>query len=207
MSAMMSIILAGTAVAPAMPIEPAGWFSSKEHPKTALRVAERGHMAYTIDVAPDGSAIRCETQETTDLDRKVCELLMKRARFLPAKDDQGRPAFGVYEGVASFLLPGKNSRRPDRSKLAVVIDQLPAGVASPAYARVAFLVDSAGAISQCASTPGERRRFLQTVEALGPAACDKLATDYRPEPARDVAGEPVASVQSVMVRFELRPSP
>lgn len=202
MAGLLSIVLAGAAVTAAAPIAPNEWFTSKEHPKTALLVGERGPIAYSIDVAPDGTALRCGTAGKTDLDLKVCELVMKRAKFSPATDAQGKPAFGLHEGVASFLMPGRNSRRPDRAKLAVTVEQLPAGVTSPAYARVAFMVDSGGAISDCASTAGERRRFLQIVEALGPAACDKLVKDYRPVPARDAAGNAVASVQSVMVRFE-----
>lgn len=203
MTALLSTVLAA-AVIPAAPVEPGSWFTSKEYPKTALMVANRGHIAYRIVVSRDGSPLRCEVQENTDLDREVCALVMKRARFLPAKDDQGRPVFGIYDGVASFLMPGKSRQRPDPSKLAVAVDQLPEGVASPAYARVAFLVDGAGAISHCAPMAGERRRFMQTVEALGPAACDNLARDYRPEPVRNDAGDAVASVQSVMVRFEIR---
>lgn len=204
MSALSFVLLAGAAVTAATPVEANKWFTSQENPKTALQVAERGGIAYAIDVAPDGTAIRCTPQGSTDLDRKVCELVMKNARFLPAKDDQGRAAYGLYDGMASFLMPGKNNRRPDRAKLAVTVDALPEGATSPAYAKVAFLVDGAGAISQCASAPAERRRFMQTFEALGPAACERLARDYRPTVARDPSGEGVVSVQSVMVRFEMK---
>lgn len=206
MTALLSIMLAG-AVIPAAPVEPNTWFTSKDHPKTALAVADRGFIAYMIDVSPDGTALRCETQEKGDLDRKVCDIVMKSARFQPAKDDQGRPVFARHEGVASFLMPGNNERRPDRSKLAVAVDTLPGGAASPAYARVAFLVDETGGISHCASMAGERRRFMQTVEALGPAACEALAKDYKPAPARNDTGAAVPSVQSAMVRFETPKAP
>lgn len=204
MAGMVSLIVAGAAVVAPAPVEANTWFTSRESPKTALAVAERGHIAYRIVVSPDGTALRCEPAGQTDLDYKVCELVMKRARFLPAKDDMGRPVFGVHDGVASFLMPGKNSSRPDRAKLAVAVDRLPEGVTSPAYARVAFMVDSAGAISNCASAMPERRGRMQIVEALGPSACEHLAKDYRPVAARDAYGQPVASIQSAMVRFETR---
>lgn len=206
MSLWLSIVLAGAAVSPATPVEPQTWFNSKDNPKTAMRVAERGHVAYTIDVAGDGTPLRCTPEETTDLDQDVCALVMKRARFLPAKDDQGRPVAGTYEAVASFLMPGKQRPRPDRSKLAVAVDSLPEGVTSPAFARVAFLVDGAGTVSQCTPLAAERRRFMQTVPALGPAACENLTRDYRPSPVTDAAGAAVASVQSATVRFEVRPA-
>lgn len=207
MSALLSLVLAGAAVTPAMPVNPGEWFNSKEHPKTALRVAERGHLAYTIDVAPDGAAIRCTTAMQTDLDRSVCELLMKSARFTPATDDQGKPAFAVYSGIASFLMPGKNTR-PDRAGHVVRVDRLPDGVTGPsAYARVAFLVDAGGVIGHCAPIAGERRRFMQTVDALGPAACADLAKSYRPATAHNGAGEAVPSVQSLFVRFETPQTP
>jgi hypothetical protein len=204
MTGLFSILLA--AVVPVTPVAANTWIVSKEHPKTTLLVSERGGVAYTIDVSPDGALLRCETPEKTGLDRKICEILTKNARFLPAKDDQGNPLFGVYDGFANFALPGKD-RRQDRSKLAITVDRLPEGVTSPAYARVAFLVDGAGAISQCASTTGERRRFMQTVESLGPAACDKVMKEYRPAPVRNAAGDPVPSVQTVTVRFETPATP
>jgi hypothetical protein len=54
---------------------------------------------------------------------------------------------------------------------------------------------------------GERRRFMRTVETLGPAACDNPGKEYRPAPARDAAGDAVPSVKNVMVRFEIRQTP
>ncbi len=143
MPALLSLVLAGAAVTPAAPVKPNEWFNSKDHPKTALRVAERSHLAYQIDVAPDGSAIRCTTPIQSALDTSVCDLLMKSARFTPATDDKGKPAFAVYSGVSSFLMPGKNTR-PDRAGHVVAVDKLPDGATGlSAYARVAFLVDSA----------------------------------------------------------------
>ncbi len=206
MTILLPMLLAAAAVAPATPIEPGEWFTSKEYSKTALKVAERGPIAYMIDVAPDGTAVRCVTQENSELDHKVCEIVMKRARFTPATDDQGRPTWGVHDGLASFLMPGKNGR-PDRSKFVVTLDRLPDGVTSPAYAKVAFKVDRDGTVSHCASTVGERRRFMQTLEALGPAACANLAKAYRPVIARNVAGDALASVQTVLVRFEMSKAP
>ncbi|MEJ5977420.1 energy transducer TonB [Novosphingobium sp. PS1R-30] len=204
MSAWLSIVLAGAAVSPATPVEPNTWFNSKDNPKTAMRVAERGHVTYTIDVAADGTPLRCTPDEKSDLDHDVCALVMKRARFLPAKDDQGRAVAGTYEAVASFLMPGKQRSRPDRSKLAVAVNSLPEGVTGPAFARVAFLVDGTGTVSQCTPLAAERRRFQQTVPALGPAACESLTRDYHPSPVTDATGAAVASVQSATVRFEFR---
>ncbi len=206
MTMIFSIILAAGTVTPATPVAANTWIASKEHPKTTLLVSERGGVGYTIDVSPEGALLRCETEKNTGLDRKICEILMKNARFLPAKDDQGNPVAGVYDGFANFALPGKD-RRQDRSRLVVTVEQLPEGVASPAFARIAFLVDSTGGISHCASTVGERRRTMQTVEALGPAACDKAVKDYRATPGRNAAGVAVPSVQTLQVRFEVPQKP
>lgn len=201
MPVLFSVVLAA-AVVPAAPVEPNTWFTSKDHPKTAMQVVERGFIAYQIDVAPDGAALRCAPQGKTDLDAKVCELVMKSARFRPATDAEGRPAFGVHEGVASFLMPGKPRTGPDRWKKTVTLDTLPDGVTAPAFARVAFTVDASGAISGCTTFTGEQQRRFPTVPALGPAACDALAKDYRPLTVRNAGGEAVPSIQSAMVRFE-----
>ncbi len=206
MAGPLFIALMGASVAPAVPISPNEWFNSKDSPKTALRVAESGPITYTIDVAPDGSPVRCYTVSMADLDQKVCEIVMKRARFQPARDEQGRPAFGVHERVASFLMPGRGRQRPDPAKLVVSGADLPAGVSTPAHASVAFVVDRESAIGNCGPAPAERRRFIQVVDALSPLACERLARDYRPAPARNAAGEAVTSVQSAMVRFEASPA-
>ena len=200
---MSAALLIAAAVTAATPVQPNTWFTSKEHPKTALRVTERGHVSYTIDVAPDGSAIRCTPSQTGDLDDQVCAIVMKRAHFTPATDANGQPTFSLHEGTASFLMPGSARSRPDPAKLTMKVGQLPEGVTGPAYAKVAFTVDASGKIANCASTAPERRRFMQTIEALGPAACEALAKDYRPTPARNAAGEAVASAQSAVVRFEV----
>jgi hypothetical protein len=198
MPLLLSMMLALT---PATPIEANQWFTSKKHSKPALAVARRGSLSYVIDVAPDGSAIRCTPAVADDLGGDVCEILMKSARFEPAKDAQGQPAFAAHYGIASFLMPG-NKGRPDRSKLAVKVDALPAGATAPAYARISFLVDAAGVIGSCVTTPGEQRRFMQTTDALGPSACEHAAKDFHPAAVRNAAGEAVPSVQSIMVRFD-----
>jgi hypothetical protein len=203
MAAVLLSIIAGAAVIPARAIEANRWFTSKDHPKTAMQVAERGPIDYRIDVAPDGTALRCTTPGQSDLETKVCALIMKGARFTPASDADGRPAFAVHEGVSSFLIPG-GPRRPDRARLAVTVERLPHDAASPAYASVAFLVDAAGAISQCAAVAAGGGRRFQSVPALAPQACEAAARGYRARPARDAAGEAVASVQSLTVRFEVR---
>ena len=71
MPGILSIVLAGAAVVPAVPVDPGKWFTSQEHPKTALQVTERGHIGYAIDVAPDGTALRCTPRDDTDLDRRL----------------------------------------------------------------------------------------------------------------------------------------
>ena len=76
MSAWLSIVLAGAAVVPATAVEPNTWVNSRDNPKTAMRVAERGHVAYTIDVAADGTPLRCTPDEKSDLDQDVCALVM-----------------------------------------------------------------------------------------------------------------------------------
>ena len=205
MTAILLSIVAGAAIIPARPIEANRWFTSKDNPKTAMQVAERGHIDYRIDVAPDGTALRCTTPGESELEHKVCDLILKKARFTPATDADGRAAFGVHDGVSSFLMPG-GPRRPDRARLAVTVERLPEGAASPAYASIAFLVDGSGAISQCAAVAsgGGGRRFAQNIPALVPQACEAAAKDHRALPARNAAGQAVASVQSLTVRFEVR---
>ncbi|MCE7796160.1 hypothetical protein LWE61_06235 [Sphingobium sufflavum] len=206
MSGLISIILATAAVTAPAPVGANKWILAPEHQELTLEVSQRGGVGYTIAVGPDGALLRCETEKTNRIDRDVCRILMRNARFLPAKDDQGNPILGVHDGFANFAFPGKSQWR-DRSKLAVTVDRLPDGVNSPAFVKVAFLVDGTGAISDCTAAAAERRRSAQNVGTLVPAACEKAVKDYRPAPAHNAAGEAARSVQTVLIRFETPQAP
>lgn len=93
MSLLLSIALAGAAITPAAPVEPNGWFNGKDQPKTALMVAERGPIAYRIDVSPEGKALRCETQGKTDVNVKPGPLNPACLPARPSGVPRTRPPF------------------------------------------------------------------------------------------------------------------
>lgn len=201
MSSIFAVIALGMAVVPATPVEPNTWLNPKDNLKTALQVAQQGYIKYRIDVLPNGKPLRCEPDQNTELGKKVCSRIVKRAQFRNATDNAGQPTFGVHGGVATFELPGKSRQRPDPQVMTLQVAELPPSAASPAFARVAFAVDRSGAIGDCVALAGGGR--MPTVEALVPVACQKLRESYKASVVQDAGGSPVNSVQSAFVKFEL----
>ncbi|WOE76420.1 energy transducer TonB [Alterisphingorhabdus coralli] len=64
--------------------------------ETELTVAEDGRVSECVIISSSGDAL---------LDSKTCKLLVRRARFKPALDDEKRPITGVYRFSHSWRIP------------------------------------------------------------------------------------------------------
>lgn len=54
----------------------------------------RGEVEFMLDVSAEGCVTRCTIIKSSGydiLDRKTCMLMIVRARFVPEKDEAGRP--------------------------------------------------------------------------------------------------------------------
>lgn len=83
---------------------PATWVTNDDYPSAALRNEERGRTRFALSVAPDGRPTACAitgSSGSATLDQAACRLLMKRARFAPGKDADGRATGGTW--TKSFL--------------------------------------------------------------------------------------------------------
>jgi len=69
-------------------------FSTDDYPQSALRNEEQGTTAVRLTVGTDGRVTDCTITSgsgSTALDTATCNILRRRARFTPAKDQAGNP--------------------------------------------------------------------------------------------------------------------
>jgi protein TonB len=83
---------------PPAPLRPIGrsadWATDNDYPTRALQLNEAGVAGFKLTVDQTGTPIACEITATTNsaqLDQTTCDLMMQRARFLPATDAAGKP--------------------------------------------------------------------------------------------------------------------
>ncbi len=91
-----------------MPIDPASWVRSKDYPKAALRAEETGTTGFRLDVSRKGKATACTVTFSSGsavLDAATCSVLLRRARFSPARDANGRGVAGTYASRFRWMLP------------------------------------------------------------------------------------------------------
>lgn len=70
-------------------------------------------LDYTIEVAPDGTSTSCKLARkfrSPLVNKQLCEVLLRRSRFAPARDAWGTAVGGTYIGRITFDMPIK----PDR---------------------------------------------------------------------------------------------
>jgi protein TonB len=73
-------------------------FSADDYPKEAARHGWQGTVVADLTVSVGGQVIACSIVQSSGyavLDAKTCEILRTRARFIPAKDSEGRPTVDV----------------------------------------------------------------------------------------------------------------
>ncbi|HYJ83565.1 MAG TPA: energy transducer TonB [Allosphingosinicella sp.] len=86
----------------------ASLFSDQDYPAEAVAAREQGMVGFTLDVGPDGRAMRCEVTRTSgspSLDATTCRLLRSRARFTPATDAKGQAVADTIRGRIVWVLP------------------------------------------------------------------------------------------------------
>lgn len=91
--------------------EPAGdpgtWITYEDYPSVSLRDDQEGTVGFVLLVDPQGVPASCKVTQTSQfeqLDTQTCNLLMRRARFVPARDAQGSPVDGSYRSSVLWVI-------------------------------------------------------------------------------------------------------
>ncbi|WP_324749865.1 TonB family protein [Sphingomonas sp. LY54] len=195
---LMMTMFAGVAA----PVLTGDWIRHNDYPTSALQRGEEGAVEYRVVVSPEGKPENCEVLAITGEEkfgRLTCSLLMRRARFSPATDEAGQPAYGVFHSINNFWLPkGTKSKYPMRltPDLSLAVESLPADVPSPAKAAVHIVVDEGGAVQTCSVPSSELHQTLASV------ACAQIPKLWEEAPVKNAAGLAIPYVRTVTVSFE-----
>jgi protein TonB len=115
------LLFAAQAIDQPKPIDPVTWISSNDFPFEALKDEVGGKVEYEVSVDASGNPADCRIQATSGhavLDQATCSLIIRRARFEPAKDANGRPVPGTYKGKVTWQRPDWSSQ----TYLATILD-------------------------------------------------------------------------------------
>lgn len=88
---------------------PALWLTTNDYPSDALREYKGGLINFRLTIGPDGKPSKCSIQRAINeslFAQTTCKLLMKRARFSPALDAEGKPVASFFISSARFQIGG-----------------------------------------------------------------------------------------------------
>lgn len=84
------------------------WVTDKDYPKEALRNGWQGTTHFELAIGMDGRPTGCKVTRSSGyliLDEETCHLLMRRARFRPAVDDEGKPKTETFKSKFNWTIP------------------------------------------------------------------------------------------------------
>lgn len=87
---------------------PGSWVSSDDYPMHLLDRGVQGIIQFRLLIDADGKVGACHIQQSTrpaEFDKKVCDIMSRRARFDPALDAQGRPIKSYWRSTFRFAIP------------------------------------------------------------------------------------------------------
>lgn len=86
--------------------QPGYWLTSADYPRAALEAGSSAIINFRLLIGPNGMPTSCHIQQATmsaELIRQTCSMLMRRARFKPALDAQGKPVPSYYTNSVRWL--------------------------------------------------------------------------------------------------------
>jgi len=83
-------------------------FSTDDYPQSSIRNEEQGTTAVRLSIGTDGRVADCSitsSSGSTALDNATCNIIRRRARYTPAKDQAGNPIAGTDSARIRWELP------------------------------------------------------------------------------------------------------
>jgi len=84
------------------------YFSSDDYPPSAERAEAEGTTRFRLTVGTNGRVTDCQitgSSGNSALDQATCRILRGRARYTPARDQNGNPSSGTDSGSVTWRLP------------------------------------------------------------------------------------------------------
>jgi protein TonB len=88
--------------------QPGTWVGESDYPTGELRLGHAGAVGFSLTIGSAGQVTGCTVTRSSGyraLDEATCRLLARRARFEPARDEQGLPAAGAYASTVRWQIP------------------------------------------------------------------------------------------------------
>jgi protein TonB len=82
--------------------------TSDDYPARALLAGHEGTAYFTVTVTKDGKPKDCVISKSSgwsELDKQTCKVVLRRARFAPATDDNGAPVEAPYSSRINWRIP------------------------------------------------------------------------------------------------------
>ena len=86
------------------------YFSTDDYPAAALRGNEQGTTGFSLTIGTNGRVEACSVTSSSgssSLDQATCRILRSRARYTPARDENGNPTTGRDSGRVTWRLPSE----------------------------------------------------------------------------------------------------
>jgi TonB family protein len=104
------------------PVGRENWITDSDYPDLARRQALHGTLVYRLEIDADGKVTNCTILRSSSaplLDRTTCKLLLKRARFIPGQDGDGKNIPATYTAPFVWTLKrGDTACLPFRARAA-----------------------------------------------------------------------------------------
>lgn len=84
------------------------WFRESDYPKEALAARAEGTVGLAYDINEKGRVTVCTVTKSSGnaaLDAVSCEMMIKRGRFYPKQDENGRPIASQGSRNVTWTLP------------------------------------------------------------------------------------------------------
>lgn len=125
------------------------WVTNDDYPTESIVNNEFGIVAFKLHVDTAGKPVRCNIMVTSGfrrLDEATCAFMGTRAKFKPARNENGVPIPATYTKEFSWLIPGfplavynklvKSVAPP--TEIALKVAKLPPGYRNAALVRLVF---------------------------------------------------------------------
>jgi TonB family protein len=188
-------------------------FSVDDFPAYVQRAGIDRFVSTKTTVRADGTTQDCIVEGGSGdpkLDAYTCAIILRRARFQPAKWIDGSATYGVVRVPVSWVIGGPASKSEQEKAFPVDMDltvtRLPKGAGRLTDLRLMIAVHESGRVAACGGPPDlmdneNTKKFPELV----PIACEHLLKEFTAIPAKDATGKPMRSVQTAFVRFSVSP--
>ena len=187
------------AAAASQPVTYRTLFSRNDYPEQAVQRNEEGSVFVQILINPAGDVDTCTVIQSSgfaDLDEQTCSVIKTRAKFSPAKDEDGRSVFSLM-GVPVTWAINQAPRITVNPDFDLTINHGPPGVHLPLKTSVSYFITPTGSATKCHSLDPK------LPEELADVACQVITTTPY-DIVRDHNGTPVTALDYVSVRFRVK---